>query len=256
MPRESLEVVIDHPEPMVPPSLVVTVIKETVALLEGVDRALEPGGGISARWAIQRIGMNSPLHITFAPTPVEHDRPMRSISSPLLKDLNTVERGGSPSYINPHLQERARFLLHVVGRAKATIRYSSNGSEARPTAHSIANIEALRHRYTEVGSIEGHLDVINVHGADTVRLWDERFGVPVDCYVTPAQVEDAKDNLRRRVSMRGVIEYEHKRPRRIRSVSDIRPLGAQKELPQIEDIAPVDLSGGEEPADYLRGSDE
>jgi hypothetical protein len=108
---------------------------------------------------------------------------------------------------------------------------------------------------SEVGSVEGLLEVISVHGQETIKVWDARFGIAVSCHVSSLQIEEAKQFLGRRVAVRGRILHEHNRPKEVIDVFDIRAL-LDKDAPQIESFAPIDLMGGEEPADYLRGDEE
>lgn len=256
MSLQKLEVIVEHPDPVLTFRFVSSVIEKMRKILEGVDRKLSEDCTQSASWGISDIGMHSPLHMTCAPAPIRSDRSVRNIIDPFLDDMNRLEEGKRPLVFTPELQRIAKELLLTIGTANARIRFSGDGKRAEPSARLIASVDELSHPHTEVGSIEGRLDVIDVHGREQVRVWDSRFDIPVVCRISSNQIEKAKDYLRSRVVIRGMVRYENQKPTMVQEVFEIRQLGDRSKLPQAEDISPVDITEGEDPADYLRGDEE
>lgn len=123
---------------------------------------------------------------------------------------------------------------------------------------AIDDFKPMSTTYREVGSVEGSLEIASVHGADHIKVWDRRFGTPVDCMVSPRQFNEALGYLSKRsnVAVRGLIHFANRRPDRIENVFDIRELPGASGRVSIDSIRPVDLTGGAEPADYLRGDDD
>lgn len=200
--------------------------------------------------------MHSPIAITYAPAPRQKNKPCREIVPPFLEDMDRMERGEIPRYFTPVLQGRARTLLATLDKANSRIRFRSDEQEVAPTARLIANVDDMCAAHEEIGTVEGKLDVIDVHGEDTVRVWDFRSNEAVDCRVSPEQLEQAKSCLGHRMGVRGRIKYERGKPKEVVDVFSIYDLGEIANLPQIDDVAPLDLTGGVEPSEYLRGDEE
>ena len=115
-------------------------------------------------------------------------------------------------------------------------------------------MDSHRQHHTETGTIEGMLDVISVHGGrDSVKVWDRRFGTAVECRVTELQLEQAKQALGHRVAVRGRIEYQTNRPKLVTDVFDIHVMRKREELPQPDEIGPINLMGDVDPVEHLRG---
>jgi hypothetical protein len=208
------------------------------------------------RWGIVNVSMRSPIQLTLEPSQIQADSRTIDVIEPFLDDLARLERGEKPQYFTPDLQARAKDVVSVLGHGIRSIRFNSNGHEARPTLRVAARVDELTERYYEIGSIEGRLEVISVHGGDAVMVYDARWRSRVKCLVSDAQLEQAKALLGKRVMVRGRIRCEYKRPKEVVDVFEIQPLGDSSGLPQVGDIAPVDLFGDSEPADYLRGEED
>jgi hypothetical protein len=252
MLTKKLIITLDHDGHIVPYDAFATVMQESVDLLRGVDCVKAGTSRPNMRWGISAVSMHSPIQLTLEASALG-DREVDAVD-PFLEDMNRLERGDRPLYFNPEMQARAKRLVSVLNHGISAIRFNSDSLEVRPTQRVAARVDELTERYFEIGSIEGRLDVLSVHGRDSITVWDVRWRCPVRCMVSDAQLREAKDLLRQRVSVRGRIKCEHKRPKEIVDVFDIQPLGDASTLPQAEDIAPVDLTGGQEPADYLRGA--
>lgn len=245
-------ITLDHDGPIVPYDAFVTVMQESVDLLRAVDCAKAGTSRPNMRWGISAVSMHSPIQVTLESSALG-DREVDAVA-PFLQDISRLERGERPLYFNPEMQSRAKKLVSVLGRGIRAIRFNSNGLEVKPTQRVAARVDELTERYFEIGSIEGRLDVLSVHGRDSITVWDARWHCAVKCLVSEAQLREAKDLLGHRVSVRGRIKCEHKRPKEVVDVFGMQSLGDSSSLPQAEDVAPVDLTGGQEPADYLRGT--
>lgn len=255
MNSEKLVITIYHDGPTVPVDTFIGVTRRTITLLRGIDQKLTAEPSISAKWNICDVSMKSPLHLTVEAMAIHSDKPPRRIVPPFLGDMKRLEQGKPPLYLTPSLQRIASEIVRTIGRGITGIGFASDEEEVRPTERIAAYVTELEQTHSEMGSIEGKLEVINVHGQEEVKIWDARFNFPVICYVSRVQIEDAKEYLRRRVSIRGQIKYRRNHPFAMMNVYEIRRLDDPAGLPQVKDIAPVDLTGGQEPADYLRGID-
>lgn len=135
------------------------------------------------------------------------------------------------------------------------------GEAKSETVHNLpkpaADSHSMSGSYVEVGSIEGTLEIASVHGGDHIKVYDARFGCGVGCAVSPRQFDEALTYLKRRsrVIVRGVIRFAGNRPKEIAEVFDIRELPGPSNRIAIGSIRPINLTGGKEPAVYLRGND-
>ncbi|MBE3039098.1 MAG: hypothetical protein IMZ62_09845 [Chloroflexi bacterium] len=258
MPSNRLTITLDHDGPTVALDSFLTVIMEAVSLLRGVDCIKANTPHPNTRWEISAVSMHSPIQCTLEGVGLKADGPFVEIVDSFLLDVKRLEDGGKPEFFTPDMQDSAKRLVSVLGhRGVRGMRFNSDSLEAKPTLRVAARVEELADRYFEIGSIEGKLDVINVHGQrDSIKVYDARYGTAVVCRVSDTQLEEAKALLRKRVKVSGRIRCEHKRPKEVTDVFSIQPLGDSTALPQLEDIGPVDLTGGQEPADYLRGGGE
>lgn len=258
MDSKGLVIIYEHTGEVVAPKTLITLIDKSTAILRGTDRAL--GGTETAKlsvlWRITDIHMHSPLHITYRGSQLVKSRPMRPAEQAAVEDFARLQRGEKPRYFTPRMQDDAKELLAVAFKEGGRMRFMFGDKESCVDSQVITNITTLARPYHEVGSIEGRLEVIDVHKREAVKVWDVRFNIPVTCIVSDVQIEQAKLLLKHRVRVRGRILHEHGRPKEVSDVFDIRQLGGADKLARIEDIAPVDLTGGREPADYLRGDEE
>jgi hypothetical protein len=254
MPSKSLTIILEHDDPVVPFTAFITVAQEAVELLRGVDCAKAGTPKPNMSWDILDISMRSPIALTlqsraFGNQDVE-------VVDPFLQDVDRLEKGELPKYLNPEMQIRLKKLVSVINHGIRGIRLNSDSLEVRPTLRIAAKVDELTNLYYEFWSIEGKLDVISVHGKDSITVWDARWHCAVKCLISDEKLSEAKDLLGQGVSVRGRIKCEYNRPKEVTDVLEIRSLGYRATLPQAEDIAPVDLTGGSEPADYLRGADD
>ncbi|HUX02663.1 MAG TPA: hypothetical protein VMY35_17010 [Phycisphaerae bacterium] len=256
MPTRRLVITLEHDSPTVPVDAFLTVVQESVELLRDADRIKAGTFRTTMRWLISDASMHSPIQLTLEPSALKANEPITDVIEPCLRDIDRLERGERPLLFSPDMQERAKQIVSVLGRGIRAIHFNSSGFEVTPTQRVAARVDELTERYFEVGSVEGRLEVLSVHGKDSVKVWDARWHCGVKCLVSDAQLQEATNLLGKRVSVRGRIRCEYRRPKEIVDVFEIRSLGETATLPQAEDFAPIDLTGGKEPADYLRGSDD
>ena len=226
MGTRELEIVIEHDGPTVPFDSFVAIARHTVWLLRTIDKTLTGEPTETAKWAISRISMASPLHMALTAVPARGNVVPRDCITPFIEDWNRLDRGEPPALFTPAMQRKAQEL---VGRYRAggvrSVHFRSGSIEASPTQRVAAYVTELYDVYTEVGSIEGKLDVIDVHGHEEVKVWDDRYGRAVSCHVTALQIEKAKELLGKRVSVQGCIRCERRRPVEVVDVFEIAGLG-------------------------------
>jgi hypothetical protein len=252
MASQKLTLVIEHDTKAIPVESFISVVENTVDLLKCMDIQQSADHKVTSEWRISKVTMRSPLHITFESVPIA-DRVPSNIVSPFVKDIDRLERGRRPQWFTGAMEDTAKEMVAVYSKGIRNIRFVADHFKATPTARLAEHVDAAASQHFEIGSVEGRLDVINVHKGQKIRIWDDRFGIAVKCNVSTQQLEDAKIYLGTRVSIRGRIKYRRNRPHVVVDVFDIRQLLGSNRAPQPEDIGPVDLTGGMDPIEYLRG---
>jgi hypothetical protein len=256
MADQILTIIIEPRDGTVPFDSFVKIAIQTVELLRGVDRKTSPDNTDRIQWNISDVSMKSPLSLTLTGSPIKGKKSIRvDIPGSFVRDINRLEKGQRPTRFDDAMQGRAKALVAALSNGVNAIQFKSKNVEAKPTQQLAVNVDEGakgRGAYYEVGSIEGVLDVLSVRGEDTIEVQDARHGIAVKCCVTESQLEDAWAMKRKRVSVRGRIKFKHGKPQSVVDVFHIREL-AGTSAPQPEDIGVVDLTGGIDPVDYLRG---
>jgi hypothetical protein len=160
---------------------------------------------------------------------------LHSLTEPTTTEFGLAE---PPDHFNDFVLEdlkrmRRLFIGQWAKRAK-TIEFSTNGSTAfvnREIDEQVARI--LRGGYWNLGSIEGNLDAINLHGNPTLTIWDRVSRMPVRCSFSKQEKEQVKNLLEKRVLVIGEIHYfRNGIPRAITKVTEIRDMTRDNSLPK------------------------
>jgi len=175
-----------------------------------------------------------------------------------LRVVTTGDTANLPTEFN----EMVLSDLRGMGRLfKGTDRLSrvivrSQGEEVavidRTTPHRIEVLE--RSGYSALGSIEGTLDAINVHGNRSFTIWDRVTGVGIRCSIPRGESWKQRviSLLERRVLVRGLIRYlRDGRPFSITEVTDIIDRTPDPSWPKATFGSIPDLTGGLDSVEYL-----
>ena len=209
-------------------------LEDIARLLVDVDRAMY-GPKSKHLWYVGNIQSSDPT-ITVRPDPQGKDA-----VSVVGAGLRTVTAGTDRP--PPHFSEQA-----LTGLRKMT-RLFRGGSKARSIAVSVDGLQTATIRsnigqqvdriltasYHNLGSLEGTLEFINVHGAPTITIWERVSGSPVRCHIPRerAWVELVKSLLEKRVRVAGHIRYfANGAPRSVSDVSDIEDATQNPGLPK------------------------
>jgi hypothetical protein len=226
--------------------------------------------GVEVNWEVVRVKMRSPLTMSFSPrvtakpmAPRLTTRKGQSIGKQIVKacinGIEQIERNPiMPEHFDDEALAAARQLVKSVG--SGVLKVSGGKHEVKLTAQAISNIDEIATRarlYTDVGTIEGRLEEISVHGTPQampqIRIWDS-VPVPghsVKCAITEDRLPVVKELLGLRVAVTGPIHYRNHKPMLI-DVQQIQRLRMQDELPQIETMEPIDITGDLSPEEYVR----
>ena len=229
-------------------------LQDISRLLRDVDYAVNRERS-SRRWIISGLQASSPA-ITV---------------EPLLGDRETVDAIGDgiravtvgtdepPQYFTEQALEDLRRMRHLfVGKDRArSIVVSVNSEQTATIDQDIADkaTRILASGYRNLGSLEGTLEVINLHGTPTFTIWDRVSRAPVRCSFPsePLWKNRVKEFLEKRVVVSGNIHYfVNGVPRRIMSLEEIRDATPDPALPKAEFGSIPDREAARDPVEFLR----
>ena len=222
-------------------------------LLRDVNYAIH-GERSGRHWVISHLHTSSPT-VTIEPLLGDQE----SVST-IAQGIRSVTLGTDqpPEYFTEQVLEdlrRMRRLFRGRDRARSII-VSVNDEQAATIREDISDKASriLTAGYSNLGSLEGRLEAISVHGAPTFTIWDRVSRVPVRCSF-PNQsswIENVKELLGNRVVVRGYIRYFlNGIPRTITNIADIYDATPDPNLPKADFGSIPDQEAAHDPVEFL-----
>lgn len=118
------------------------------------------------------------------------------------------------------------------------IRVCGGRRAIRLTKNLVANVDVLtREAQPRIGTIEGRLDEVNVHGRPTFQVWERLSGDKVLCRVGDGiTIDELGEALGKRVAVRGRIRESKAGQKITIDVKQLRVFDAEEDLPTPEDV--------------------
>jgi hypothetical protein len=255
MPNE-LTITLSGEDGFVSADALIEALENTIKILRHLETQFPVPEKI--RWEIIRASMQSPLALTLAARATEPqaqaagDRIVRAAYQGLRAVSTAAVR---PPYFDDESLAAAKELVSEARSEGAQLSIVVPDEEPLiPTETLVENVERViagTRTHHEYGTIEGRLEQVSTHKTDSFSVWEIPTDHKVECLATPEQLEKAKELLRKRVAVTGRITYRGGKPRQVK-VDELRRLRERHELPQPEDIGPVDITGGLSSEDYVR----
>ena len=211
-------------------------LEDISRLLRDVDRAIY-GARSQNQWLVRKLMSSAPT-ITVQPDLNGHHA-----ADAVGAGLHAVTAG--TDHPPPHFSEQVLMDLRKMrrlfgGRSKAkSIAVIVDGEQAATIGRGISKQvdRILTAGYRNLGSLQGTLEAINLHGAATVTIWDRVSESPVRCAIPKEAewIDRAKRLLLKRVSVTGDIRYfANGTPRFISNVASIEDATPDPTLPRAE----------------------
>lgn len=240
----------------------IEMLERALGVLRELDARTSDNQRAGLNWEVVRVSMNSPLTMTLGPRIPQNRRDTSAeVVHHFLGGMRTLEQGATiPAHWSEDALDKMRSLVNLRNNGVASMTFSSPGEKSvEPTLHTAANIDEIRKKqhayYWEESTIEGRLEVISAHNGTRLSIWDVLTNTKVECLVTDAQLEEAKDAFRKRVAVTGRAKVTRKGKPVTIEVASIRVLKEKSELPQAKDFegtGRVDITGGVDSAEYIR----
>ncbi len=243
----------------------VDVFQNIISALKAIDKNLSTYGTETIQWQIVDAGTSSPIFATISgKTQVANDEYSKEVIETFVSGLDQL---GKNKNCPPHFnQDSLGYVQNMVTKAaqhSLQPKFSTFLHEVK-VARKVANnanwaMKALalqKSHYTEYGTLEGYLRELNVsHNDDKLVIIDALTDQEIPCYLKQLELEDnVRKAWKKRVRVTGEITVDNNTKQPIKIVVDeITILRERKDLPQIEDLNNIDITGGMESSEYIRG---
>jgi len=246
-------------------------VRDYFDVLAQVEATLAEDGESAIEWRIIGASKNSPLSIEAEAFPrqfgVNVDERSKHVVENVAAGLRQLHQAAQrPANFNNKALTAAQRIFDRVTNGLELTRFEHGGggtaieittSVARTSADHVREVLASR-PYKELGSIEGYFRGIDRDRGRPVFLIRHRLtGDEVKCFVSGEaereisvrEIGDVWKN--RRLQIRGTIHF--KAAGRVSHIdaTEVRFLRDRNELPDIDDIADVDFTGGLKSEEYL-----
>ncbi len=144
-----------------------------------------------------------------------------------------------PEFFNDDALQSARDLAKLVdGKAVRVLQIRrSRNSFTLKDDKVVRNVDLiLGGTATELGTIEGKLEMISARGCLHVGVWDALTDRQVRCFVRPGLLEEAKAAFGRRVAVTGTIRYRPNGEPVSIEVDSLEVFPGREDLPSAEDV--------------------
>lgn len=223
-------------------------------LLRGVDETVSGEEGNRIEWQIESVSMDSPLAMTIGSKGGYTQRADTVIHGVLSDVASLDERSLQPRYLRETLMEKIKGMVSVLSAGLTRIELEAAQLLAVPTQRIAAHVDELTQPYEADATLEGTLEMVNLHETKIFRIYDTLTGSGVECVFTDEQRAEVKGAIETRVSVHGTMKYHRDgRPIKMKARSITRLTGSP---PQFFEVPPIDVTGGVDPGDYVEGLHE
>jgi hypothetical protein len=256
MITDRITIVLTSATEFVPVASVIEVIESATGILHDVGSNISQRSGGALEWQIAEISMASPLRIAmFAEDEEDPALPAETVRA-TTRGLRQIEESpdARPAFFDAGTLEKAKRLVSVLNNGVTRITIADPWTEpVIPSQRLAANVdELLPKEHEEIGSCEGRIESLSIHGRTTFGIWDAVTGRAVECRFPQELYQEAYSLFGQRVLVTGLVRYSRAGGPKVVRVESIRRLRSQSELPQARDLEGIDITGGLDPAEYVR----
>ena len=238
------KIVLDIDGPRVTVDRFMKAVESMVTVVSEVDKELSGDRHGTVRWIVSKLSAGSAhLEATAEPrtkdiTPSVIDRIVKTAAGGLLA-LEQNENG-RPRHFSDTALEAAKTLTRTLQKGSISrVQVTFNRKRVEVTQRTAAAVDRLiGEKFKSLGSVEGLLEVISIHGRPHFRVYDRITSRAVDCYFT-GNIENIWRAFGKRVSVYGVVRSRQTGEPvsiEVRGLEDITIFPPDDELPRPSDI--------------------
>lgn len=218
------------------PAQLSDLLTELTGLISEVDTELSPAGGRTLDLRITSLSYQSPARIGLVAEP----RPNQKDNTPDVvrgcgEGLLLIEREATrPLVFNDDALEHLRNIGNFTGNGVRHVRMTSPIIIGNPivTRQTSAHVERILPHGYSLGSVEGRLEGLNIHGQPTFVVYDAVTGRAVRCYFASEQLDAVKRAVGLKVIVSGNLRRDPAgRPQQIRPVDFFQPIDQPPQVP-------------------------
>jgi len=251
--ENELTIVVQDTDGVVRVDALIQILENTIKALKHIVEQL--GADSDAEWVVVAVKMESPMEFRVAPRGRKRARAKAGRAAQAyyraVREIKT--RASMPEYFD---EDSLELLKNVVQPDAQVAVAFENESPVVADKAVTEHIDQVVHRTIplyENGTIEGTLEVVSKHNADSFFIWETFTKYRVECFGDADQLNlAAKLFLElKRVAVSGRIKHKAGRPVSIHDAV-IKVLRDQNELPQPDDFGDIDITGGKPSEDFVR----
>ncbi len=226
------EVRLELDAPSVSLSVLVSAAGTLANLVNEVSRSVTRGEAVE--WTVQVRAGSVVLPVRPQATPDTRALLVRAVSDGL---ATVEERAERP----PHFSDRALVQARALANLSTDdhpVRIGNGHRIVRLTKAMVAHVDQVTgDAPPRIGTVEGRLDSVNVHGRPMFSIWERATGERVECVAGEGlTVEDLGAALGRRVAVRGRIRASKGGEKRRIDATDLHVFRSEQELPSADDV--------------------
>lgn len=194
---------------------------------------------------------NSPPSVTL------ESKSKRKLASVLLAGLAAIQSGsGKQTFGMATLKIAKRLGDRIDSQQVDNVILSIGRTEFTPTPELAINAEELIDAgfYEMPSSVDGKLDIVNVHAGPRFSIFDDITRREIRCRFPDEMLEKVRGNLGKKITASGIVRFNSAtdRPTSIR-VEDIDPLEDDADILSLEEMPLIDLVGDDiSPEQFIR----
>jgi hypothetical protein len=227
-------------------------------LLGELETSIGGDTGSDLRWVITDLSLGSLVVEIDSQAPPDRPQLGPEVARAAVAGIEQIEKEGTtPPYFTERALRRARDLIRLVGHDGVQgLTLTADGQSVEISHLAAPRINALlKVKRSAIGSVEGWLETISVHGQDRFIIYHSGTGKSIECIIrSPQQLARAKEGFGRRVNVAGIV-YSNARgePMRV-DVESIRIFPDDHDLPTIAELSGSDpnFTGGLSTDEFIR----
>ena len=217
----------------IPPDDFGEAVREFIRFLSAIDAELSPGRNRSLQWRLTSLSYSSPALVGMVAEPRD-DAPDigPQVIAGGIAGINLIEREGvRPEEFNDDALDSLQRIAAFADGGITGLRVAAPEMHATAaiTKLTAANIDVVFTHGYSLGSIEGHIEGLNIHGQPYFTVYDEVTDRAVRCYFKRPDLEKVLGATGSKVVVHGQVRRDPTgRPSQVRPVEFFERLGQSK----------------------------
>lgn len=266
-PTSWLKIEIHDLRPDVDADAVIDILNSTLKALKAINKQASTFGTENIRWRFADISKRSPISATLVGEPIQRGvaDDVAVACDAFVGGMRHLEREATcPPLFDEQTLGIARHYngLRAKGINRVSFATEKQAVEAtknvtQNAGHAIRLLEVERKQNREYGTVEGillSLSITKDQHSQPFVIYDSLTGDMIKCYFSTREIkEKARAAWEHRVCVTGELRVDSRtgNPTSVK-VDDIEILRSRDEIPQLDDVEGIDITGGMDSADYVR----